>query len=197
MNAARFWMMIPRLLVLASIAASVSAQASNDVVCSYAPSQSSLVAGISAAAGVTATAGAVAAATGLTATAVAHSSGALILTGSSGYIAGTIGTAAGAVASAPVIIAVGLVVGGTAVTVELVCAAKNHPEQVARVNRAAAEFSRRFSEAMLRAKTAASELKASVAPATGRAAVAARRVFTDVWQYAYRQGSAAVHSFGR
>ena len=44
-------------------------------------------------------------------TAVVHSSGAAILTGSAGYVAGTIGTAATAVVWAPVVLGAGAVVG--------------------------------------------------------------------------------------
>ena len=184
-------------LVFAMIFASANASASSEVVCSYAPSQSNLVAGIAGVAGAPAAASAVATATGLAVSAVAHSSGALILTGTSGYIAGTIGTTAAGVAAAPVIIAVGLVVAGTAVTVELVCAGRNHPEQVAKVHQAAREFSLRFTESMQRVKVAASSLRASVVPATGRAAVAAKKMASDVWQYAYQHGAAVSKSFGR
>ena len=64
-----------------------------DVVCSYAPSQSDTVSHISAVAGGSAaTAAAIAQAAGLTA--VLHSSGAYIFTGSAGYLAGTMGAAA-------------------------------------------------------------------------------------------------------
>jgi hypothetical protein len=161
-------------------ATTVGAQTSREVVCSYAPSQSNAAAAISAAAGgAGATVLAVAAATGLTA--VAHSSGAWILTGSSGYIAGTIGGAA----AAPVIVAVGLVVGGTAVALELVCASSHYPDQVAKVHEAAKEFSERMSEALLRTKVAVGEMKKTVTPVVGRGAVEVKRVATDVWQYAY------------
>ena len=79
--------------LLVAVATSTGTQISTEVVCSYAPSQSNAVAAISGAAGgASATVGAVSAATGMTV--VTHSSGALILTGSSGYIAGTIRTAA-------------------------------------------------------------------------------------------------------
>ncbi len=178
---------LPSLILLASSAA--TAQSSAEIVCSYAPSQSNKVAAITGAAGATATAGAVAAATGLTATAVAHSSGALILTGTSGYIAGTIGGAAAAVAAAPVIVAVGLVVGGTAVTVELVCAKKNHPEQVAKIQAAAEEFSRRFERAMDRTRVVADDMRNSVAPTADRAAARAKQTAADVWAYAYQKSA--------
>jgi hypothetical protein len=109
-----------------------------DIVCSYAPSQSTVVSHISAlAGGGTVATTAVANATGLSA--VAHSSGAYILTGSGGYIAGTLGTAI----VGPIIIGVGVVVGGSAATIELLCAPKNHPEFAAKVKAAAREYYKR------------------------------------------------------
>ena len=177
------------LVLLSLIGTTAIAQPSAEVVCSYAPSQSNKVAAVTGAAGATATAGAVAAATGLTATAVAHSSGALILTGASGYIGGTIGATATAVAAAPVILAVGLVVGGTAITIELVCARKNHPEQVAKIHAAAEEFSRRFASATERTKVAADDMKKSVMPAADRATVRAKQAASDVWTYAYQKSA--------
>ena len=175
------------LLALAALLATGgSAAAAQEVVCTYAPSQSKAVAAVSGAAGgATVTAGAIAAATGLTA--VAHSSGALILTGTSGYIAGTIGATAAAVAAAPVVVGVGLLVGGSAVTLELVCASKNHPDQVKRINEAATEFSNRFSKAMEQAHVAGSDLKKSVVPATQNALTTVKKGAADVWQYAYRK----------
>jgi hypothetical protein len=172
--------------VLASmlIATAASAQSRMEVVCSYAPSQSKVVAAISGAAGgASATASAVATAAGLTA--VSHSSGAVILTGSAGYVAGTLGGAS----AVPVIVATGLVVGGVAVTVELVCAGKNHPEQVAKVQAAAEEFSHRFSDTMRSTKIAAANMAKSVGPAAGKATVQVKRVTGDVWQYVYSKSS--------
>lgn len=121
-----------------------------DVVCSYAPSQSNGIAAVSGAAGGAAamTAG-LAAALGMSA--VAHSSGALILTGSGGYIAGTLGTAV----VAPTIVVVGAVVGGTAISVELLCAPKNHPAEYKKVLGAGREFGRRASGWTAAAKEAA------------------------------------------
>lgn len=176
-----------RVLLVASLClcTSASGQPRSEVICSYAPSQSTAVAAVSGAAGgASATAGAVAAATGLTA--VAHSSGALILTGSSGYIAGTLGATAATVAAAPVVVAVGLVVGGSAVTLELVCAQRNHPEQVAKINAAAAEFSSRFGQAMQRTSVAAGDLRKTIAPMAGDAAVRVKDITSDVWAYVYR-----------
>ena len=168
------------LLTIAS--ASASAEQGAGMVCSYAPSQSKAVAAISGAAGgAGATIGAVAAATGLTV--VTHSSGAAILTGSAGYVAGTIGTAA----AAPFIVGVSLLVGGVAVTVEVVCASRNHPEQVAKVNEAAVEFSRRFSETMRSTTVAAGDMKKSAVPSTEKAVFKIQRAASNTWQYVYRK----------
>ena len=59
-----------------------------------------------------------------------------ILTGSGGYVAGTLGSAL----VGPVIIGVGLVVAGSAASVEVLCAPKNHPDAVRRVEEASSEF---------------------------------------------------------
>lgn len=110
----------------------------DETICSYAPSQSAAVSGLTGAAGGGAVAtGAIAQALGLSV--VTHSSGALLLTGSSGYIAGTLGAAA----AGPVVIGVGVLVAGSAGVVELLCAPRNHPEMVAQVEAAAEEFSAR------------------------------------------------------
>jgi hypothetical protein len=180
------------LLLLAVVPASVSAQSTTDVVCSYAPSQSKTVAAISGAAGgAGASISAVSAATGLTV--VTHSSGAAILTGSAGYVAGTLGTAA----AAPVIVGVSLFVGGVAVTVELVCANKNHPDQVAKVQEAATEFSRRFSDAMQSTKIVAGNLKKTVTPAARKTVFEIRRTGQDVWEYVYRKSADIGASLGK
>lgn len=184
------------IVVLSALSSTTLAKPAADVVCSYAPSQSSAVAAVSGAAGgASATAGAIAAATGLTA--VAHSSGVLILTGTSGYIAGTLGTTATAVAAVPVVVAVGLVVGGVAVSIELVCAAKNHPDQVAKVEAAASEFSRRFGDTMQKTQVAATNAAKSIEPGTGRTAVKVKQVATDVWQYVYQAGNEVGRKFAK
>lgn len=170
------------VLLFATIATSATAQTQSEVVCSYAPSQSNAVAAISGAAGgASATISAVSAATGLTV--VTHSSGALILTGSTGYVAGTIGT----IAVAPMIFTVGLIAGGAAVTLEVVCASNNHPDQVRKVLKAADEFSRRFGDKMKKVKITGGDIRKSVTPVTGRAAVKVKRVAKNVWQHAYRK----------
>jgi hypothetical protein len=165
-----------------ALSTSAMAQTNTEVVCSYAPSQSKAVATISGAAGGSAaTATAVASAAGLTV--VAHSSGTAILTGSSGYIAGTLGGAA----AAPVIVTVGLVVGGAAVTLELVCAGKNHPDQVKKVFDAATEFGNRFKGVMQNTTVSVGKAAKSIQPAAGRAAVEVKRVSSDAWRrYVYR-----------
>jgi len=183
-------------LLTAFLATSASAAQSAEVICTYAPSQSKSVAAVSGAAGgATATAGAVAAATGLTA--VAHSSGALILTGTSGYIAGTIGTTAAIVAAAPVVVGVGLLVGGATVTLELVCAGKNHPDQVKKINDAATEFSTRFTDTINQARISGQNMKKSVVPAAGKAVVAIKQGGADVWQYAYRKSVEVGQTFSK
>jgi hypothetical protein len=168
--------------VAIALSSSAVAQTSTEVVCSYAPSQSKAVATISGAAGgAAATATAVGSAAGLTV--VAHSSGAAILTGSSGYIAGTLGGAA----AAPAIITIGLVVGGVAVTLELVCAGKNHPDQVKRVYDASSEFGARFKVTMQNTSVSVGEAAKSIQPAAGRAAVEVKRITADAWRrYVYR-----------
>lgn len=136
-----------------------SAANPTDIVCSYAPSQSTVVASLSGGAGGSAAAvTALAQALGLSV--VQHSSGALILTGASGYIAGTIGAAA----AGPVVIGVGVLAAGSAGIVEILCAPKNHPDMVAKVEAAAAEFASRSSRA------------ASESTAVVRSFVAERRI---------------------
>jgi hypothetical protein len=110
-----------------------------DIACSYAPSQSNLVSSLSSTAGgAAATTAGLAKALGLSV--VTHSSGSLILTGASGYISGTLGAAI----AGPAIITVGTVVGGSAVTLELLCSPQNHPEGY----EAVLETSREFQQAV-------------------------------------------------
>jgi len=180
-----------KILVLLLALTSGSAFAGVEVVCAYAPSQSKVVAAISGAAGgAGATMSAVAAATGLTA--VAHSSGAYILTGSAGYIAGTLGGAA----AAPVIVTVGLVVGGAAVTLELACVGKNYPEQVAKVQAMSEEFGRRFTAAMASTKVATGKMVKAIGPTSGAAAVKVKNIAVDAWQYVYGKSVEMTKSLG-
>jgi len=144
-----------------------------DVICSLAPSQSKAVSGlVGTAGGAGATAAALAQALGLTA--VTHSSGALILTGSAGYVAGTLGAAA----AGPVIVAVGLGVAGSAATIELLCAPKNHPDAAKRVEEAAEEF-------LTRSQVSFAGAKASTGQLANEATVKIRNIAGDVYEYAF------------
>lgn len=146
-----------------------------DVVCALAPSQHKAIAALSGTAlGASAAVVAIAEATGLTV--VAHSSTAMILTGSGGYVAGTLGGAS----AAPFIINVAIAVGATSIAIELVCAGKNHPEQVAKVKGAAVEFARRTAGIVIQKKD-------EVAPRVTSATVAVKRVAGNVFKYAHRR----------
>lgn len=121
--------------VLAVAASCAHSEVTTEVVCSYAPSQSAAVNRIGgllsgAAAGTEVTL----IASGMTI--VPHVSGASILTGAGGYVAGTM---TGALVASTVI-TVGLVTAGAAITVELACAPKNHPELVKKVIDGAKEY---------------------------------------------------------
>ncbi len=120
---------------LASAAFCAQSEVATEVVCSYAPSQSATVNRIGGLVGGAAVGTEV---TLLTSgmTIVAHSSGAPILTGAGGYIAGTM---TGALV-ATTVVTVGIVAAGTAITVELACAPKNHPELVKKVIDGAKEY---------------------------------------------------------
>lgn len=171
---------------LASLCA--QAQSNTDVVCSYAPSQSEVVKNISGAAGAAggagATALAIAQATGLTA--VAHSSGAYIFTGSSGYVAGTLGGTAAATAAAPVIIGVSIAVGTALGTVELLCTPKNHPEFTAKVVEASEEFVRRSKTHLDSASGKITKAKANAQPVISKVTVVFKDSASNVFNYAYR-----------
>jgi hypothetical protein len=134
-------------IIIACLSVSAFAETKADVICAYAPSQSKTVTAIAGTAG---GAGAATAAIGqaLGLTVVAHSSGALMLSGAGGYIAGTLGTAI----AAPTIVAVAILVGGTAATVEFVCAPRNHPEYVAKIETAAVDAKKRWGDTFAAAK---------------------------------------------
>lgn len=157
-----------------SVSASAFAETKGDIICAYAPSQSKVVSGVAGSAG---GAGVATAAIGqaLGLTVVTHSSGALILSGSGGYIAGTLGAAV----AAPTIIAVAVVVGGTAATVELVCAPRNHPEYVAKVEAAAVEAKKRWGESITAAKDSSTQQ-------IERISAQFKDVKTNVFDYIYR-----------
>jgi len=161
-------------LILVSITAPALADTKADVICAYAPSQSKAVAAVAGTAGGAAAAtAAIGQALGLTV--VTHSSGAFMLSGSGGYIAGTLGAAI----SVPVVVAVAVVVAGTATTVELVCAPRNHPEYVAKVEAAAVEAKKRWGEAVKSAKGRAGEK-------IERVSARLKDVQVNVFEYIYR-----------
>ena len=156
-------------------------QAAQEIDCTLAPSQDKVVNRVSGAAGgATATAYALAQATGLSV--VAHSSGAYILTGAGGYVAGTLG---GAIAG-PIIVGVGLIVAGVAVTVELLCAPKNHPSEVAKIKEASMEFMRRSKGFVSKTPKVLQDAKARSAELAANATVKAKQVSGDIYKYAYQ-----------
>ena len=172
-------LIVSALIFLASNFA--QAESTTDVVCSYAPSQSEIVKNISASAGgAGVTALAITQATGLTA--VVHSSGAYIFTGSSGYVAGTLGGAA----AAPVIIGVSIAVGTAAGTVELLCTPKNHPEFTAKVVEASEEFVRRSKTHIDNASEKITNAKEKTKPVISKATVVFKDTASNVFNYAYR-----------
>lgn len=164
--------------IITQYAATANAKADRsmtDLICTYAPSQSAVVNHVaSVAGGGAAAAAAVSKAAGLTA--VAHSSGAYIFTGAGGYVAGTLGTAF----TGPLVIGIGIVVGGSAVTVELLCAPKNHPGLVARVESAAQDFLNR-AEANLATASRAAE------PMITRAKITVIKAGNEAFDYASRK----------
>jgi len=129
---------ITKLLIAAALSLTVSmsyGKSTAEMVCSYAPSQSAAVNRI-----ITGTGGAgVGAMALLKATGlqfVAHSSGGYILTGAGGYVAGTLLNPL----VVPTVFAATVIVGGTAIVVELSCAPRNHPEAVNSIKKVTAEF---------------------------------------------------------
>lgn len=110
---------------LVCISLHVHSEEVTDVICSYAPSQSATVAQIrDVLRGAAVGTNLVLLATGIKA--VPHSSGGRIFTGSNGYIKGTM---RGALVRT-VTVKAAVIVGTTAVVVELACVPLNHPELV-------------------------------------------------------------------
>jgi hypothetical protein len=128
----------------------------------------------SAAGGSAAAAAAIAKAAGLSA--VVHGSGAYIFTGAGGYLAGTLGTAI----AGPVLVGVGLAVGGSAATIELLCVPKNHPDLVSKVEAAAREF-------VGRAKSSVTAASASAAPIVAETKNTMIKAGNDAFEYASRK----------
>ena len=158
---------------LCAVCSVSSARDSVDLVCAYAPSKSSAtLAGGAAAAGAGAGVASVLSSLGLSV--VTHSSGALILSGGSGYVAGTLGVAA----AAPAVVTVAAVVAGTAVTFELACAPRNHPQHFARVTQAAKALS-------VDARQKIDSVQTQAAPVIEKATVAVKKGVSDVYRYAF------------
>ncbi len=152
-----------------------------NIDCSLAPSQHAVMSHVSGAAGgATAAVYALAQATGLTV--VTHSSGAYILTGAGGYVTGTLGAAI----VGPVIVGVGLLVGGAAVTVELICAPKNHPSEVAKIKEASVEFMRRSKNIVSTTPKAIQDAQAQARTLAANATLKAKQVSGDIYKYAYQ-----------
>jgi hypothetical protein len=96
----------------------------------------------------------------------------------------------------PVIVGVGIIVGGAAVTLELVCVAENYREQVAKVEQLAREFESRFSAAMSRTTVAVEDAAKAVRPAVGASTVKVKLVASEAWAYANRTSVAASKKLG-
>jgi hypothetical protein len=121
---------------LIGIAASAAhADSFQERVCTYAPSQSQIVANIIKASGGS-SAGALAVMKSAGLNAVRHSSGTYIFTGSGGYVTGTYGGAA----MGPVLINVSILLASGAVTLELACSPINHPTAIARMQEIAKAY---------------------------------------------------------
>lgn len=171
----------------ASTTTTTNSSLSPAVICSYAPSQSSMVSHLAAATGGAAAAAAlIAQAAGLTA--VAHSSGAFIFTSAGGYVSGTLGAAA-----LPTIVTVGVVVSGSAATLELICVNRNHPELVKKVRAAATEFMNRSRNT---AATTSERTAASVGPFIAEFKSVAARARADGFEYANRASVQLGEAFG-
>lgn len=145
-------MIFKRFLIATAITLTTSvasyAGTTLDVVCSYAPSQSAAVNRIvTGMGGAGVGASAILQATGLQF--VAHSGGGYILTGSGGYVAGTL---LSPIVTTTVVFAT-VVVGGTAVVVELSCAPKNHPDAIKNIKRITSEFNLAVRSANIKATT--------------------------------------------
>ena len=172
------------------MASTAIAKPTADIICSYAPSQSKLVAsalGVAVGTGVTIEA----LATVLALKVVKHSSGASILSGSNGYIAGTIGGAS----AVPWIISVSLVVGVATVVVEIVCANSNHPEMVRKLVIAAKEVANRIDYTIDHSRATANKLTMKILPAANEASLKFKKVTNDIWANAAQINTSSISAF--
>jgi len=130
-----------------------NAAITTEVICTYAPSQSTTINRIlNTTGGVARGARITLFANGLKI--VQHSSGAAILAGSDGYIAGTM---PGALLTSTLITA-SVIIGSAAFTVELACAPINHPDSVKAVRDGAKEYSAQAGEIINNASIQTSEI---------------------------------------
>ncbi len=172
------------------MASTAFAKSTANIICSYAPSQSTLVAdALSAAGGANATIETLAAVLALKV--VKHSSGAYILSGSSGYIAGTIGGAS----VATWIAGTGLVVGGASVIVEIVCVNSNHPEMVRKLEIAAKEVANKIDYTIDHSRATASKLTMKILPAANEASLKFTKVTNDIWANAVQINTSSISAF--
>lgn len=160
-------------------------QSTVELICSYAPSQSNIVSHVASASGGSAAAAA-AIAKGAGLSAVVHSSGAYIFTGAGGYLAGTLGTAI----VGPILVGVGVAIGGSAATVELLCVPQNHPDMVEKVEMAAKEF---FARTKVNAAVASEPLAQVVAEVKKSVIKAGSGAF----EYASRKSVEVSEVFGK
>jgi len=155
------------------------AVSTTEVICSYAPSQSAVVSHLAATAGGSAIA-ATSVAQAASLTAVLHSSGAYIFTGAR---AGTLPALSGLLQRSLRLSPLGVLVGGSAATLELVCAAKNHPELASKVETAAKDLMTR-SRASLASTSA--QTVAVLQPFVADAKSVVTRTSADAFEYADR-----------
>ena len=122
-------------VVIGLVASTAYANPVTATVCTYAPSQSQLVANIAKAMG-DSDEGALAIMKAAGLSVVRHSSNAYIFTGSGGYVTGTYGGAA----VAPYLINGSILLAGGAVTLELACSPINHPAAIAMMQEVAKTY---------------------------------------------------------
>lgn len=169
-------------IAVCAAASSAAAGSTVGIACSLAPSQSkAAAAAVTSMGGAGAATAAVGQALGLAV--VTHSSGAAILTGTGGYVAGTLGAAA----AAPVIVTLGIVAVTGATALELVCAPRNHPEQVAKIAAASKRAVVNFKDGVRDARSAAG-------PRIEATRLKIQRVNGDVFAYAFRRPKMPIRS---
>lgn len=169
------------ILAISSNVVKADEKSNFDVVCSFAPSQSETVRNLLAPIGVVdLTAKAITTATGLSA--VLHSSGAYIFTGSSGYVAGTLGTAG----IVPFISTITMTYGATVVGIELLCIPKNNPELTTKIAEATKEFISRSKSNISTSSEKVIQTKNYITPIVSKVAATLKDSSDNVFKYAFR-----------